>query len=82
MSGVLPIGAGSGAAMLADALLGFGLLGVVSMLVLLQAYHWAPQDLIPAARRRRVRRWRRWAPYLAGLSGVACAVGLALRIAT
>lgn len=68
--------------MLADALLGFGLLGVTSMLVFLLACRWAPPVLIPLARRRRVRWWRRCAPYLAGLAAAACAVGLALRIVT
>ncbi len=49
-----------------------------SMLVYLQAVRWAPQEVIPACRQRRVVRWRRLAPPLIGVSLALVAIGFAL----
>lgn len=57
-----------------------GTLGVLSMLVYIQACRWATMDLIPPGRRRRVRRWLRMAPHLIVISTILMAVGLALAI--
>lgn len=62
-------------------LIAAGLLGVLSMLVYLQACAWAEWELLPARYHRRVVWWQRRAPALIAVSAVAAGLGVLLWLA-